>query len=742
MENTPKNFRVETDARGVATAILDVPDRGMNVFDRSVIEELESLVSQWEQAKDIKAIVFQSGKPSGFLAGADINVIQSLSTPLEANEMILRGQTLMTRIEQLPQPTIAVIHGPCLGGGLEFALACNYRIARDDGSTRLGLPETQLGVIPGWGGTQRLPRAVGVVKALEMILAAKKVSASAAQKMGLVHLAATPKDFEKAVSAFVETVIASPSATEVRCSPRQPLLARLVNNTRFGRWMAFKGTRQKLAHQLEHYPALEAAVEAVEAGYKTPGQAGMDAERTAFCRVLFSPTCRNLIGLFFQREKARSAATWAGTAETEKPAAIEKLGIIGGGAMGAGIAQLAAYQGLEVVLREINQEALDAGMGRIKKLFDEAVAKRRLTAEEAAAKLAHVKPTIDWEPLRPMDAVIEAVVEREDIKQKVFQELEAHTSSKAVLATNTSSLSVGRLAESREHPDRIAGLHFFNPVHRMELVEVVRTDSTTPAAISRLVRLVKKLGKTPIVVEDSPGFVVNRILFPYLAEAVRMVCEGESVTWIDKTLKRFGMPMGPLELLDQVGLDIGAHVAGSLADVIPDPGPTAKRLSEMVEAGWLGKKSGQGFYVYEKGKKGKPTVWGETQPTPVPINAPDSFATGLSLTELRLLLPIINEAARCLEEHIVRDAWMIDLAMVLGTGFAPFRGGPLRLADSLGISHVVADMQTLQKLLGDRFAPCGLLASLDLAQDKFYSTKTTAKPSDDNPKSEQMKVKN
>lgn len=740
MDSSVKNFRVETDNRGVVTATLDVPDRPMNVFDSGVIAELESLVTEWERAKDIKAIVFRSGKPSGFLAGADINVIQSISTPKEADEIIGRGQNLFTRVEKLPMPTVAVIHGPCLGGGMEFALACKYRIARDDSSTQLGLPETQLGVIPGWGGTQRLPKVVGVVKALDMILTAKKVSASSAKKMGLVHLAPSPQDFDKAVQEFVETVIASPSAAEVYRSPRRPLLARLVNNTGIGRWLAFKGTRQQIQHQIPHYPALEAAVEAVKAGYKTPGQPGMDAERAAFCKVLFTPTCRNLIGLFFQREKARSVATWAGSGEGAKPASIDKLGVIGGGAMGAGIAQLAAYQGLEVVLREINQEALDAGMNRIRKLFEESVTKKKLTPDEAAAKLAKVKPTVDWEPLSRMDAVVEAVVEREDIKQKVFQELEAQTSSDAVLATNTSSLSVRRLAEPRENPERVAGLHFFNPVHRMELVEVVRTESTSPAAISRLVRLVKKLGKTPIVVEDSPGFVVNRILFPYLAEAVRMVCEGENVESIDRALKRFGMPMGPLELLDQVGLDIGAHVASGLADVIPDPGPTARRLTAMVEAGWLGKKSGQGFYVYEKGKKGKPTVWGEAPSATPPGKTPEKFATGLSLTEARLIMPIINEAARCLEEHIVKEAWMVDLAMVLGTGFAPFRGGPLRLADSLGISNVVTDMTALKDTCGDRFAPADLLLRLKETQDKFYSTKTQEEKTGKKTKPQTMKV--
>lgn len=733
METQFKNFHIETNDRGVVTATLDVPERAMNVFDPGVIEELESLVAEWENAKDINAIVFRSGKPTGFLAGADINVIQSISTPQEADEIIARGQNLFTRIERLPMPTVAAIHGPCLGGGLEFALACNYRVARDDSSTRLGLPETQLGVIPGWGGTQRLPRVVGVVKGLQLILTAKKVTAQAAKKMGLVDRAPAPEEFDKSVQEFVETVIASPPATEVSSSPRRPLLARLVNNTRFGRWLAFKGTKQRIASQVRHYPALGAALEAVKAGYRTPGQAGMDAERAAFCQVLFTPTCRNLIGLFFQREKARSVSTWTGPT-AEKPAPIKKLGVIGGGAMGAGIAQLAAYQGLEVILREINQEALDAGMKRIEKLFEDAVAKRRLSKDEAAAKLNGITPTIDWDPLNGTDAVVEAVVEREDIKQQVFAELEKHTQAETVLATNTSSLSVEKLADTREHPDRVAGLHFFNPVHRMELVEVVRTDSTSPEAISRLVRLVKKLGKTPIVVGDSPGFVVNRILFPYLAEAVRMVCEGEDVPLIDRTLKRFGMPMGPLELLDQVGLDIGAHVASGLSDVIPDPGPTADRLSAMVEAGWLGKKSGQGFYVYENGRKGKPTKWEESPAALSPLDTPDEFATGLSLTELRLVLPIINEAARCLEENIVDKAWMVDLAMVLGTGFAPFRGGPLRLADDLGISNIVTDMQTLTTRCGDRFTPCSLLLKLQEDQNKFFpsvsraSTDTTEEP--------------
>ncbi len=728
MENSLKNFTVEADDRGVVTAILDVPDRGMNVFDPDVIAELESLVATWEQAGNVKAIVFRSGKKSGFLAGADIGLIQSIKTIEAADALIAKGQNLMTRIENLPMPTVAVIHGPCLGGGLEFALACKYRVALDDASTRLGLPETQLGVIPGWGGTQRLPKVVGVVQGLQLILTGKKLSASAAKKIGLVDLAPSAETFAEDVTKFVETVIASPSAVEVSSSPRRPLLARLVNNTRVGRWMVFKGTRQRLASQLRHYPALGASVEAVEASFKKKGQAGMDVEREAFCRVLFTPTCRNLIGLFFQREKARNAETWASLDQDAKPEPITKLGVIGGGAMGAGIAQLAAYSGLEVVLREIHQEALDAGMARIQKLFDDLIAKRKMTQAEVESKMAAITGTVDWAPLKETDAVVEAVLEREDIKQEVFGELEAITAPNAVLATNTSSLSVKRLAETREHPERVAGLHFFNPVHRMELVEVVRTDSTSPAAIARLVKLVKKLGKTPIVVEDSPGFVVNRILFPYLAEAVRLVCEGEEVTWIDRNMKRFGMPMGPLELLDQVGLDIGAHVAGGLSDVIPDPGPTSERLSAMVEAGWLGKKSGQGFYVYENGKKGKPTVWGQPPSQTGPKDAPETFATGLSLLELRLVLPIINEAARCMEERIVSEAWMVDLAMVLGTGFAPFRGGPLRLADDLGISNVVEDMKTLSKACGDRFTPCSLLGTLGEQDAKFHEMPKKQEP--------------
>ncbi|MGH7200619.1 MAG: 3-hydroxyacyl-CoA dehydrogenase NAD-binding domain-containing protein, partial [Planctomycetaceae bacterium] len=405
---------------------------------------------------------------------------------------------------------------------------------------------------------------------------------------------------------------------------------------------------------------------------------------------------------------------------------------------GAGIAQLAAYQGFEVVVKEIDDAALQAGMERIRGLFDDAVTKKRLRREEADERLKHVTPTTDWEPLADADLVIEAVVERADIKHAVFRELDRRCKPETVFASNTSALSVTEMGAATERPERVAGLHFFNPVHRMDLVEVVRTEASGDETLGLLVQFVRKLGKTPVVTADAPGFLVNRVLFPYLGEAVRMVVEGQSPERIDKALRRFGMPMGPLELLDQVGVDVAAHVSKTMQAVLPDAGPVAERLTAMVERGRLGKKSGQGFYEYAKGRRGKPLPWeGQSRAEPGRSGTarPDSdlprtgnavFDSGndpqTAAIQRRLVYPLINESAGCLSRGVVAEAWMADLAMVLGTGFAPFRGGPLRLADEIGSETVVADLRRLEEQFGERFAPCSLPARMATDGRRFYET--------------------
>jgi len=708
--NDLHHLRLDRDTRGVATVTFDVHGSSFNVFNDEVIGELRAVVKEFERDPP-RAVVFRSGKASGFFAGADVNRIQQLETADEVRTVIDAGHDVFHRIEQLPCPTIAVIHGPCLGGGLEFALACRHRIARDEPSTKLGLPEVTLGLIPGWGGTQRLPKLVGLREALRIILEGANLNASKAAAAGLVDLAASPDTFDADVNHFIEERLAGRSVRK----PTHGLLDTLLDGTWPGHAVVLATARRHIGSRGRDYPALPAALRAIEAGYNTPGPVGFEAEREEFVGVVFTPVARSLIGLFFQRERARKPSSWVrGT----KPGGVQKAAVVGAGTMGAGIAQLLAFNGIPVVLKDINDEIVAAGIKKIESLTETAVKKSLLTRDGADNLLRSVTTTSQWEPLAGCDLVIEAVVEREDIKRTVFKEL-AERLPNAVLATNTSALSVTRIADTTPNPERVAGLHFFNPVHRMQLVEVVRGKASNDATIATLVELVRKVGKVPVVVADSPGFLVNRTLFPYLDEAVRLVLEGVPGAEVDRAAVLFGMPMGPLELLDQIGVDIAADVAKTFAALTSDPGPAPARFAEMVAAGALGKKSGSGFYDYRHDRKGKPTRWA----TP---KHPHSLATNEEVGELselqkRLMYPMINEAAKCLEAGVVAEAWMADLAMVFGTGFAPFRGGPLRTADTLGLERVVRELDTLRGEHGDRFEAAGLLRTMANEGRTFYA---------------------
>jgi 3-hydroxyacyl-CoA dehydrogenase/enoyl-CoA hydratase/3-hydroxybutyryl-CoA epimerase len=707
------HLRMDRDARGVATVTFDVQGVPMNVFNEEVFRELESVVAGLERDPP-RLVVFRSAKASGFLAGADVHSIRQMRTADEVRMVLSAGHELFDRVERLPFPTVAVIHGPCLGGGLEFALACRYRVARDDASTRLGLPEVMLGLIPGWGGTQRLPRAVGPRRALRMILEGATLTARKAASAGLVDLAAPPETFEAEVNNFLDDRLAGRAIVR---RYKRDLGGVLLDGTWLGRKLVFSAARKQVGKRAEHYPALPAAMRAIQAGYSGSHDAGFAAERDEFAGVVFTPTARSLIEVFLQREKARKRSTWV--PDHVRPRSVERVAVLGAGVMGAGIAQLLAVNGVSVVLKDINEELVAAGMKRVESLTGEAAEKGVLSREEAAAVVRNVTPTAAWEPLAGSDLVIEAVVEREDIKRDVFRELGARLPGSVVLASNTSALSVSRIAEAAPHPERVAGLHFFNPVHRMHLVEVVRGRATDEGTVATLVELVRKLGKVPVVVADSPGFLVNRVLFPYMDEAVRLVLEGVTGEEVDREAVRFGMPMGPLELLDQVGIDIAADVVVTFAPFRPDPGPTPGRFAAMVREGSIGKKAGRGFYEYRDGKQGLPTKW--ATPTNPRHSAPPGSGNELSDLQRRLVYPIINEAAKCLESGVVSEAWVVDLAMVLGTGFAPFRGGPLRTADAVGVGNVVRELEALRREHGDRFEPAPLLRSMAAENRGFYT---------------------
>ena len=576
------HFRMDRNADDVVTVWVDVAHRSMNVFHSSVIDELEDLIGELESDSAI-AVVFRSAKSSGFFAGADVNQIAELNGREQVEAVVSRGQGLFARVEQLPMPTIAAIHGPCLGGGLEFALACSHRIALDSDSTKLGLPEVQLGLIPGWGGTQRLPKLIGVADALPMILLGKKLSAFKAAKVGLVDMVADEATWEDAVAKFCK------SATGKRAVTKG--VTQSIVNSGFGRWFVFRSAENQIAADAKNYPALSAALRAVRAGFAHHGD-GYAVERHEFATLIETPTCRNLLNLFQWRERARSLEqkpapmnhgltdrlvgtnriSTAGGGETpEIPSEqCRTIGVVGAGAMGAGIGQLAAFKGFHVVLKELNRELADAGLKRVTDLLDAMAAKKRLSSAERDSVLSRVTVTDRFDDMADCDLVIEAVVEKMEIKQAVFASLAAVLKPHAMIASNTSALSVTDMATATNRADRVAGLHFFNPVHRMDLVEVVRATATSDETVARLLKVLKTLGKTPIVTKDSPGFLVNRVLFPYIGEAVRMVMEGHDCQQLDREVKKFGMPMGPIELIDHVGIDVAWHVATTLENVLPE----------------------------------------------------------------------------------------------------------------------------------------------------------------------------
>jgi 3-hydroxyacyl-CoA dehydrogenase/enoyl-CoA hydratase/3-hydroxybutyryl-CoA epimerase len=682
---------------------LDVAGKSLNVLNRKALADLGAALDRIAAEPRVRRLIVTSAKPSGFLAGADVHEFAHIAGPQDASALSATGQQLFDRLEALPIPSVALVSGPCLGGGLELALACDYRWAVDHPKTQFGLPEIKLGLLPGWGGTQRLPRVVGLERALQVILAQHQLGAKDALRWGLV-------DGVLAGNGGPEEWIARLPAlpTEKRPKKRLPLRTlrqKLLESTAVGRSVLFRGAAAILRKKVpDDMPAPGEAFEAVRVGINEGMAAGLAYEREAIGRLATTPACRNLVALFFEMELAKQMPPEvAGVPARE----IRRVGVIGAGTMGAGIAQLAAVRGCEVVIREVNEMALAAGTLKIAGLVSQAVGRGVLTQAEAQRCLAAVKGTVDWDGFQDVDLVIEAVVEDLEVKRKVFRELEAHARPDTLLATNTSSLGVANIQEGLAHPERVAALHFFNPVHKMPLVEVAHAPSTSRGAVTSLTQWAVKLGKTPVVVKDSPGFVVNRILIPYLNEAVLLVAEGMAPYQVDEAMKRFGMLAGPLEVIDQVGLDVAAHIARTVQPAFADRFPPNPAFEAMVRRGWLGQKSGRGFYTYA-GKKRlmnaeAAAVVREVQSAPGA--APASAAPQQEPTE-RMVLLMVNEAATAVGEGLVATPDLIDRAMVFGTGWAPHRGGPLRYADDRGLADVARALTELAGRLGPRFAPC------------------------------------
>jgi 3-hydroxyacyl-CoA dehydrogenase/enoyl-CoA hydratase/3-hydroxybutyryl-CoA epimerase len=697
------NLRVEPQPDGVAVLWLDEPGATHNVFNRQVMAEFDRALDAVAAEPSVRVLVVRSAKPAGFLAGADLHEFTSVKTPEDAMALSAAGQRLFDKVADVRVPVLAVIHGPCLGGGLEFALACDYRLVLDQPGTQLGLPEVELGLLPGWGGTQRLPRVVGVERALRVMLGRQRLGARDALRWGLADAGATEQGLDAALAALIKRALAEGKRPKAGL-PLRTWRQRLVESNFLGRQLIFGGTERQLRRKVaDDMPAPREVLAALRVGMAKGIAEGLAREREAIGRLAFTPACRNLVNLFFQREKARKLPAEVRRETAEK---VRRVGVVGAGTMGAGIAQLAALRGHEVVIQEVNEAALGAGILKVDALFQKAAQRGVISEEERRRRLSAIKGTVTWEGFADVDLVVEAALEDLEVKRGLFRELEKRTRPATVLATNTSSLSVRQLQEGLEHPARVAALHFFNPVHKMELVEVGRAPATGEDTVKLLKDWAILLGKTPVVVQDSPGFVVNRVLMPYLNEAVLLVAEGMGVEEVDRLMRRFGMPMGPLELLDQVGLDVAAHIARALEPAFAGrftPNPAFERLAGQ---GWLGQKNNWGFYRYTGKRKHV------NEAAVALLRESASSANGLGAGEEsqqardRLVLGMVNEAAACLGEGVADSAGVIDLALVLGTGWAPHRGGPLHHADARGPGDVARALAGLAARLGPRFEPC------------------------------------
>ncbi len=701
-----KYFNLTQDDRGVATLIFDTPKSTVNVLCFDALYELEEKLIQLQEDKSIKALFIESAKKHIFIAGADIKEIKAFKDSTETLSKLKHGQEILNTLEKLPYPTMAVIDGACLGGGLELAMACDYRIATNEAHTRIGLVEVSLGIIPGLGGTQRLPLLVGFTKAIELITASKRLKGEKALKLGLVDASVPLGYLAFKKEEFVKEIFAGRLENKVAMTrigikwyetlaPVKMLIAK----------MARSAVMKKTA---AHYPAPLKAIDVLEETLTMSLEAGLEVELEVFETLATSEISKNLIELFFT-----SGALKKETFSKGKTKEVQSAGVLGVGKMGSGIAWALIHKDIPVRLISRKMQSIATAMAHMMKSFESIKKRGRLTSREIGLKMDRVTYTTELQGLGDIDIVVEAVSEDIAVKQKVFSSLEEVLKEDAVIATNTSSLSITELAKDTKHPERFVGMHFFNPVSMMPLVEVIAGEKTSDDTLATVVSLAKKLGKTPIKVSECAGFLVNRTLLPYLNEAAKMFEEGENIEHIDKLLTDFGMPMGPFTLADEVGIDIGLQVSDILHDAYGERMETSSVLQKMIKNNYMGKKNGKGFYLHKGKRRSHHEEVYDLQDGKAVLD--DKVICD------RAILIMLNEAARCLDEGVVDNARYLDMAMVMGTGFPAFRGGLLRYADNRGIADVVASLTALEEKFGERFAPATLLLNMVDNNELFYS---------------------
>ena len=707
---------------GVAVLSLDVPGAPVNTLSLALAEELRVVFDEIERDSAVLGAVLISGKSDNFIAGADIEQFLEFKMAEDAEQASYTGQKMLSRLERLRVPVVAAIHGACLGGGLETALACAWRIVTEHPKTVLGLPEVQLGLIPGTGGTQRLPRLIGLPNALDMILRGRNVRPKKALKMGLV---------DDVVHPAILRDVAVQRAKELAAGTRQRSQGRaergaeglLLERNRFGRALVLKKARQSVMQQTHGlYPAPLAALDVIRVGYEQGEETGFKEESRRFGELAMTEVSRQLVFLFFATNSLKKDP--GVSAPVPPPRAVEKLGVLGAGFMGAGITSVAVQQGTLVRLKDTDAARVGKGLAAVRDVVKERYSRRQITRQQLDDMMALTGGTTEYSGFGNVDLVIEAVFEDIDLKHRVLREVEPLLPDDAIYASNTSTIPITRIAEAATRPEQVLGMHFFSPVHKMPLLEIIVTPRTTKEATVTAVAYGKQLGKTVIVVNDGPGFYTTRTLSAYMNEAGRLLDEGAAIDAIDAALVAFGFPVGPITLLDEVGIDVGGKVGLVLADALGVRMTPSEAMRRVVTAGRLGRKGRSGFYRYdESGKKGDVDnsiyqIIGAT------ARAKAGQHVDIPAEEMvrRCLLAMVNEAARCLQEGILRSVRDGDVGAVFGIGFPPFRGGPFRYVDTIGAASIVRQLQELNTRHPPRFEAAELLVEMARSGKTFYPT--------------------
>jgi 3-hydroxyacyl-CoA dehydrogenase/enoyl-CoA hydratase/3-hydroxybutyryl-CoA epimerase/3-hydroxyacyl-CoA dehydrogenase/enoyl-CoA hydratase/3-hydroxybutyryl-CoA epimerase/enoyl-CoA isomerase len=704
-------LHLDVGVDGVGLLTFDLPDSRANTLGQTVLAEFSAQVADLARRADLRGLILRSGKPGMFIAGADLRELGSLRLEPERNRAAVRqGLDLIAALEALPYPTVAVIDGACLGGGLEVALGFDFRLAGSHPKTEIGLPEVKVGLIPGWGGTQRLSRLIGPALACELICAGETVRPERARTLGIVWDAVPSHYLLDEARRLIDLARQTEDWRRARLRKQQP-----VGLTQEQSAFLFAVARAQVLQKTKgHYPAPLAALEAIARGCNLPLEEGLRVETDHFLPLAGSPVSRNLIAVFFMGQRLQKDPGVANVAV--KPRDVQRVGVVGAGIMGSGIAGAHIRRAVHVMLLDAVPQALEKGVAAITKVLQSRVEIGRMTPAEVVATLGRLSTSGALSALADRDVVIEAIVENEPTKVQLYRELQPLLRPDVILASNTSTISITRMAAAVARPENFAGMHFFNPVDRMQLVEVIRGERTSDETVVTLVALAKRIGKTPIVVRDCPGFLVNRILFPYLNESLVLLEAGAAPRAIDKAATAFGMPMGPVTLNDVVGLDTSLYAGRVVNTAFADRAAPTRLLDELVAAGRLGQKSGAGFYSYARGSRGVDDPALEGFLARVRTGRRD-----ISLEEItdRLFLPMLTEASRVLTEGIVREPADVDMGLILGIGFPSFRGGLLRWADSLGLPAVLEKLRQYEQL-GPRFQPTEQMRRLAAEGKGFY----------------------